>query len=109
MQKKNQKALPNVFEKTLFFPVFVIVFQCAFSTVGGFQKLNIRKMKEVFVGNNPIHKNLSQFLHGYHGLGESKRGLRPCFPEIHQILGEFCSSVRRLLLSKEKGFETNAS
>jgi hypothetical protein len=40
---------------------------------------NFGKMKEDFVKNDPIHKNLSHFLHKCHGLEDSNGSLQPIF------------------------------
>jgi hypothetical protein len=51
-----------------------------------FQKhmeMNLLKPKEVFVGNIPLHKNLSRFLHNYHILRDSNLSLRPIFLRFH--------------------------
>jgi hypothetical protein len=42
-------------------------------------EMNLLKKKEVFVGNIPLHKNLSWFLHIYHILRDSDISLRPNF------------------------------
>jgi len=42
-------------------------------------KMNVQKMKDVFVGNFLLYKNLSQVFHNYHGLRYSKGSLDPIF------------------------------
>ena len=44
-----------------------------------FMEGNLLKPKEVFVGNIPLHKNLSHFLHSYHSLRGSNISLIPIF------------------------------
>jgi hypothetical protein len=36
-------------------------------------EMDFLKPKEFFVGNMPLHKNLSRFLHNHHLLGDMKR------------------------------------
>jgi hypothetical protein len=48
--------------------------------------MNFWKPKEVFVGNGPLHKNLSLFLHNYHILGDTKRFLDPIFQEFARFI-----------------------
>jgi hypothetical protein len=49
-------------------------------------EMNFWKPKEVFVGDGLIHKNLSQFLHNYHGFGDMKRSLDPIFQEFARFI-----------------------
>jgi hypothetical protein len=49
-------------------------------------EMNFWKPKEVFVGNKPLHKNLSQFLHNYHRLGDMKILLDPIFQEFARFI-----------------------
>jgi hypothetical protein len=49
-------------------------------------EMNFWKPKEVFVGNWPLHKNLSQVLHNYHRLGDTKRLLDPIFQEFARFI-----------------------
>jgi hypothetical protein len=44
--------------------------------------MKLWKPKECFVGNESLHKNLSRFLHNYHGLGVTKIFLDPRFQEF---------------------------
>jgi len=45
-------------------------------------RTNFQKLKEVFVYNILMYKNLSQFPNGYYGLGDENSSLKACFPEI---------------------------
>jgi hypothetical protein len=44
------------------------------------------KPKEIFFGNMPLHKNLSQFLYSYHHLRDTKRLLDPIFQEFTRFV-----------------------
>jgi hypothetical protein len=61
-----------------FFPedCFSLYLQEQFSET---MEMNCLKPKEVFVGNGPLHKNLSQVLHIYHSLRDLNISLRPIF------------------------------
>jgi hypothetical protein len=49
-------------------------------------EMNLMKPKEVFVGNMPLHKNLSQVLHNYHHLRDTKILLDPIFQEFTRFV-----------------------
>jgi hypothetical protein len=49
-------------------------------------EMNFWKQKEVFVGNDPLHKNISWFLHNYHSSIDSNISLRPIFQIFHNKL-----------------------
>ena len=85
------KSFSHKFTKCFVFPCFS---HCILVHLLNNWRWLCEKKEEVFVGKNPIHKSLSHCLHRYHSLGESKRSLRPFSPKIHQILGEFFSSVK---------------
>jgi hypothetical protein len=66
--------------QAIFFPlVLVIVFKRSFERM----EMKFWKPKEVFGGNWPIHKNLSQFLYRCHGLEDSNEYLQPIFPDLN--------------------------
>jgi len=67
LQKKNQKVLPK-FSTMLCFFLFLSLSSGAPPEQ---MEMNLWKLKEVFVGNKPMHKNLSHILHRYHSMRES--------------------------------------
>jgi hypothetical protein len=73
-------AEPEKLQEILcFLPVLVFILKRGFRTAGD----EFLKPKEVFVGNMPLHKNLSRFLHSYHILRDSNLSLRPIFLRFH--------------------------
>jgi hypothetical protein len=72
-----------------------------FSAPSKQMEMHFSKLKEVFVGNGPMHKNLSHILHMYYDMRESKRYLRSFFPKNRQILSEFYLSMFQFSLKLE--------
>jgi hypothetical protein len=76
-KKKGHKSNTG---NTLFFSCFSpLSSRAVYETM----EMNYLKPKEVFVGNGPLHKNLSRFLHNYHSLRGSNISLRPIFQRFH--------------------------
>jgi hypothetical protein len=67
-------------------------------------QMNLLKQKEVFVGNIPLHKKISWFLHNYHILRDSNLSLRPNFLiKLQEIL---CFVLPVLVFFFKRGCKT---
>jgi hypothetical protein len=102
-------AEPEKLQEILcFLPVLVFILKRGFRTAGD----EFVETKEVFVGNIPLHKNLSRFLHNYHSLRDSDISLRPIFQRFHNKLflvlvtnfGQGCRTAGDEFLETKKRF-----
>ena len=79
-QQQNQLYRPFfMFSKGLFQPS---TSKNCFGQMG----FNLTKLREVFILNRPIIKNILHFLHSNHRLGEFKISSQVIFPEIYNFI-----------------------
>lgn len=56
-------------------------------------RTNFPKLKEDFVSNILMYKNLSQICNRYYGLGDTNASLKACFPEISYFRHLFAEDI----------------
>ena len=55
--------------------------------------MNFKNMKEVFVDNILMYKNLSQFCNNDYGFGDENASFKACFPEISYFSHLFAEDI----------------
>ena len=61
-----------------------------------------QKLKRVFFSKKTIYKNLFQFIHKYHILGEPNESLSPSFQQFGQIFREKVDLIGQVTAEQEK-------